>query len=206
MWLDRTRIRPARNQHEVGQQPVRDESLHPVDNEVVAVGFGSCAQAGHVGTGLRLGHRNGCDDLAGYEAGEPTLLLLGCRQIPKVAGHDVVLYAEAHPDGAGQPRLLVDDCIESEIVHVRAAVLGRHLPAEQTQPTRLPPRIAIYVAALFPFGSVRHAHPLEERPRRGSERDVFGGEDVALHGAPFMLMAYTATWIAGYCRLAADVK
>ena len=106
----------------------------------------------------------------------------GGGEVAEVAGEDVVLDAEPDPDGSGRPVLLVEDRVEPEVLDVGAAVLFRHLPADQAERAGLEPDLAVDLAALLPLVGVRHTLLLEERAGGLAEGVVLGVEDGATHG------------------------
>ena len=128
-----------RGDHQVGVDAVGDEGLAAVDDVVVAVALRARADAGQVGAGAGLGHRDRGDQLAGRDAGQPALLLLvGRRSSGSTAGRCRCAGVMPEPGAAdaGQRDLLVQDLVEPEVVDPAAAVLLRAPPCRGSRCAR----------------------------------------------------------------------
>ena len=81
-----------------------------------------------VAAGAGLGHRDGGDQLAAAEPGQPALLLLLGGQVAQVRRDDVVVQPEPDAAGADPDHLLVEDGVVAEVLDPAAAVLLRRGP------------------------------------------------------------------------------
>src|SRR5260370_3361678 len=85
-----------------------DEDLAAVDDEMVAVAFGGGCDARHIGAGVRLRDRQGCDVLAADGGDQPfPLLLLGSELQDRRRRHLALdVYRPAYAGHAGPRHLL----------------------------------------------------------------------------------------------------
>ncbi len=170
--------------HQVGVDAVGDERLGAVDDVLVAVAHRRGGDAGEVGSGAGLGHRDRRDQLARRDPGQPSVGLLVGAVLDEVRRGDVVVEGQAEAGAADARRgeLLADDRVEPEVVRPAAAVLlgDRHpeepvLPGREVQLTRGD-------AGCLPLQVVRCRLLGHERGEGLAERLVVVVEDRA-HGA-----------------------
>jgi hypothetical protein len=147
---------------QVGQLAVGDERLLSIEDVRVAVAHRGGTHPGQVGAGARLAHRDGRDQVAGAEAGQPALALLVGGQLGEVRCDHVVVQAEAEAGAAGTDDLLDQYRVEPEVALPAAAVLLRHVKAEQAGGAGLAPHRAVDQAGLLPRRVVRHRLAGEE--------------------------------------------
>ena len=55
---------PGRHDHQVAEQPIRDEGFGAIEHHGITVFFGQGAHAGQVAARIRLGHGHRRDDIA----------------------------------------------------------------------------------------------------------------------------------------------
>ncbi len=172
-----------RGDDQVGVDAVGDERLGAVDDVVVTLAHGPGGDAGQVGAGAGLGHRDGGDGLAGHHAGEPAALLVVVGELGEVRRDHVGLQGRAEErrrdaDGLG---LLGEDRVEPEVRGAVSAVLlvdvepeGPELAEPEEQLARDDPGVA-------PRLEVGHDVALEQRSDAGAVGLVLGPVEVAAH-------------------------
>jgi hypothetical protein len=173
----------SHHDHQVGLLAFGDEGLLPVDDVRVAVAYGGGAYPGQVRAGTRLAHRDGGDDLAGAEAGQPPLALVLGGQVGEVRPDDVVVQAEAQTAGAGGDDLLDQHRVEPEVGLPSPAILRGHVHAQQPGRARLAPDVAVDDAVALPLFVMRHRLPCQELPAQRPELVVDRLIQVLLHAA-----------------------
>ena len=102
--------------------------------------------------------------------GHPGRALLVAAVVEHVVRRDLV-HALAEAREARVQKLLVDHALEAEVA-AEAAVLGRHVGAEQAGLPRAPPELGVDVAARLPALVVGQDLPLDPRPRGLAEELV----------------------------------
>src|SRR5215218_3290141 len=170
---------------QVGAVTVGDERLRPVEHPVVAVAHRGGAQCGEVRAAARLGHRDGGDQLAGAEAGQPALLLRVRRQLHEVRRAHPDVDAVAGRDGrrdAGD--LLGDHDAVAVVLAATAAPLVRHVQPEQALLAGLQPEIAGQRPVLDELRHPGHHGALQELAGGGAQRLVLRAVERAAHGGP----------------------
>ena len=127
------RVGLDRGHEQVAVDAVRDERLRAVDDVVVAVADRLRLDAGEVGPGAGLGHRDRGDERAVGDARQPALLLLLVAVLEEVRQADVVVQRQADAEAAERQAeaLLAEDDVEAEVVDPRSAVLVRHLGRDE---------------------------------------------------------------------------
>ncbi len=161
---------------------VGDEGLRAVDDPVGAVAARGRPDRGQVGAGAGLGHRDGGDQLAGAEAGQPLGLPLVGGQVHQVRGDHVEVDAEAGRDGhAHLGQFLAGDRVEPVVARRAAAVLRGHLQAEEALLAGRAPGGPVDA----PFGGetflVGEQFARGERGHRGSEQVMVLVEQQSVH-------------------------
>ncbi len=177
-------IGAGHDEDQVGVDAVGDERLRAVEHPVVTVADGAGLDALQVAAGAGLGHRDGGDELAGAEAGQPALLLLLVGELDQVGRDDVVVQRESDAAVAAERGLLGDDRVVAEVLHPAAAVLLRHRHAQEALLAGLDPHAAVDDVLLFPLRVMRRDVLLEELLVRAAEQIVLGLEQRALHDSP----------------------
>ena len=162
----------------VGLDAVGDVELRPVDHPLVAVADRAGLQAGDVGAGVGLGHRDRADHLAPDRRDEVALLqLLGAEAVQR-RGRHVGLHGDrhAHAGGVAAPDLLGEHHRE-QVVRAPAAVRGVVLEAQEAEVAELREQLVRrHPPVALPPVDVRVDLPLDERPHRLAERLVLLGE------------------------------
>ena len=179
------RRRAHRDDEQVAALPVGDERLGAVDDVIRAVTHRRRADAGKVAAGAGFGHRDAEHRLAGDHAGQPALLLLGCRQVGEIRQHDIVLQGEGDRLGrrAGPLQFVDDDRVVAEVVDPRAAEVFGHREPQQPKLSRLGEQGAVPLAVPF-RGFVQRDHRLlDEIADQLPELVVFGRVFQRSHGS-----------------------
>ncbi|MNX94858.1 hypothetical protein D3C86_1271060 [compost metagenome] len=158
------RVGLAHHHDHVAGQAVADEGLAAVDHPLVTVAHGGGADRLEVGTGARLGHRNGEDGFAGADFRQPLLLLLFGAQTHDVRRNDVRMHAQA-PTRNTRAVQLFDQHRRVTEVTATTAVLGRHGEAQQVVATGLEPGFPVNLPGLVPLRLLGQAFTLEETAR-----------------------------------------
>ncbi len=151
---------------------------------MVALAHGGGSHALQVAPGPRFGHRDGGDQLAAREPGQPAGLLLVVRQVDEVRGHDVVVEGEAEAGRADPDDLFDDHRVVAEVLDPRPAEILRHPEAEHPDLAGLLPHLTGDDAVLLPPVVVRHDLPGQELAHGLPEEIVLLLEEVSLHGLP----------------------
>jgi hypothetical protein len=114
--------------HEVGVDAVGDERLRAVEYVHVAVAHRGGGDAGEIGAGAGLGHRDRGDQLTRRDAREPALRLLVVAVLDEVRRRDVVVErdAEARTADPGGRELVGDHLVEPEVLRTAAAEVLRY--------------------------------------------------------------------------------
>ncbi len=178
----------ADHQDEVGEHTAGDEGLGAVEDVVGAVlgESGGGGDAGEVGAGARLGHRDRGHDVAGDEAGQPAGLLLLVGVLQQIGQHQAGVHARGPEADAGPRGLLGHHRLVLEAALARAAVLLRHLDAVDAERAQRAVEVARRMARRLPV--LVHGDDLvgDEVADGLAEGLVVLGEHGAAHGgAPF---------------------
>lgn len=120
--------------------------------------------AGQVGAGTRLGHRDRQHEVAGDAAGDPALLLLLGPEVQEVRQDDVGVRHRGADGRSGPGDLLGEHRTEVVAGLGAAAVLLRHLHTEQAQLAELAVEVAGNGLRLDPALEVRDGFLGEELP------------------------------------------
>ena len=177
---------------QVGVDARGDERLGAVEDPVVAVahrrGLDACQVAARAG----LGHRDGADQFAGDVAGQPPLLLLVVGEVDEVRADDVVLQAQPRRGGSELRELLDDHRVEPEVVDTAAAVLLRHVEADQSVFACGDVGFAVDEPLALPLLGVRRALLFQELTRGVTQLLVLGFEYQSLHVLSYL--AFQTGW------------
>ncbi|MNM35126.1 hypothetical protein D3C81_457980 [compost metagenome] len=159
-----TRVGLAHDHHHVAGQAVADEGLAAVDHPLVTVAHGGGADRLEVGTGARLGHRDGQYGFAGADFRQPFLLLLFGAQTHDVGRDDVRMHAQAPARNPGAVQLFDQHRRVPEIT-TATAIFGGHGEAQQVMAASLEPGFPVDLPGLVPLRLFGQALTLEETPR-----------------------------------------
>jgi predicted transcriptional regulator len=128
---------------------------------------------GQVRAGLRLGHPDRSDVLAGHEARQPTPALLGGRQAQEIGRDHVRVDTERRGvRDAGAGELFAQHRVEAEVLDAAAPAVLRDTQAEEAVAPGREPDVAID----RPLGAMalarRQDRALHEVPYRFAEPEV----------------------------------
>ena len=171
-------VRSRRDHHVVGDRPVGDERLRPVETHSSPSRTARVAIAGHVGAGAGLGDGQGADQLAGDRRHQPPLALLLAAEPAHVVGPQILVGAEGGRDpgrpGTGE---LLDDHRVGDEIGPGAAVPLVELRAEQANPAGITEHVSVRPVALaLPLLDVGRQGSLDELADPGAQRRVVLGE------------------------------
>ncbi len=162
----------GRQHHHVAQLAVGDEHLLAVDDVVAAVAGGAGADVLQVGAGVRLGHAERADGLAGDHFRQPVLLLLFGAERLDVGGDEVAMDQEAGTGEAAARQFLEHHHVE-QVVQAEAAVLFRDGATEHAGFAGLEPQLPRNDARLLPLLVERGNLSFDELTYRGAEHFMF---------------------------------
>ena len=144
------RVGLAGDDHQVGELAIGDEDLLARDHQLIAVTDRLGLDALQVGSGTRLGHRDGADHLAGNHLRQPFLLLLLSAVLEDVGRDDLRMQVIAAAGGVGVGQFLHEHGAVEKI-GPQAAVFLRHRTAKESLLAGLQPGLAADLAVLLPL-------------------------------------------------------
>ena len=167
--------------HEIGVDAVGDERLGSVEHVLVAVTDGGGGDAGQVGAGAGLGHRDRGDQLTRSDTRQPARRLLVVAVLDEVWGGHVVVERESQPGApdTGRRELFGDHLVETEVAAAATAVLLGDRHPDEPVATRRAEQLPRRDADRLPFEVVRRDLLGDERRERLTERLVIVGEQFA---------------------------
>ncbi len=172
--------------HQIGVDPVGDERLGTVEDELVAVPPSRGGDRGEVRTGGRLGHGDGEHEVAPGHAGEPPAGLLLGGVVQQVGQGDVIV--EGEPEGGRvhphPVEFLGEHQVEAEVVVPPTAVLGGDGHGQEAVAARVGEHRSVDDPGPVPLVRVREHLLLHEAPEAGAELLVLVLEQTSSHGTP----------------------
>ena len=138
----RRRVGLGIDDERLGKRAVGDPHFRAVEHVTVAVAIGARAHRHHVGTGIRLRHRQRADMLAGNQLRQIALLLLGVGVAADLIDAEIRMRDIGQADRRRSARNLLDGDALGEIAHAGATPLLFDRNAEKPKLTELRPQLA----------------------------------------------------------------
>ena len=173
----------GRQDQQVAVDPVADEGLLAVENDLAARFDRRRLDRGQIAPGVRLGHRDRRDDVAGHAAGQVFPFLLFGRERHDIRNDDVTMQRGSQARVVRPDQLFGDDDRVEE-VRPKAAVLLGNAHREKSLSAHLLPGLARDDPRLLPFLDMRGDFAREKPFQHIAEHPVFIGVLQNFHGGP----------------------